>query len=383
LRILFLAPQPFFEVRGTPLAVRAFVQELGALGHEVDLLTYPRGEAVAIPGVRHLRSLSLPVGRVPPGPSLAKGLLDLPFLAEAKLRMAFGRYALVHAVEEAALLLAPSARILGMPFVYDMDSSIPEQLRDAGVPGVVASVAAVFERHALRHAVAAVTVCPSLTATARKAAPDLRIFQIEDPPLGSPGGEDEAAARTLRASLGLEPGPIALYAGNFEPYQGVDLLVEATPAVPGVAFVFVGGEAPEVARLEERCRALGTASRCRFVGKRPPSEVPLFLALADVCVSPRVRGRNTPFKIYGYLDSGKPLVATAIESHTQVLDAEVAFLVDPTPEGLAAGIREAAQDRAAAARRVAAARALVQREYSQDRYRDKVRAAYRAIEDAL
>ena len=49
LRILFLAPQPFFEVRGTPLAVLHMTRALAALGHEVDLLTFPQGEAGAEP----------------------------------------------------------------------------------------------------------------------------------------------------------------------------------------------------------------------------------------------------------------------------------------------------------------------------------------------
>jgi len=64
LRILFLAPQPFFEVRGTPLAVLHLTRALAALGHEVDLLTFPQGEPAATTGVRHLRSLRLPLGRV-------------------------------------------------------------------------------------------------------------------------------------------------------------------------------------------------------------------------------------------------------------------------------------------------------------------------------
>ena len=50
LRILFLAPQPFFEVRGTPLAVLHMTRALVALGHEVDLLTFPQGEPAPTSG---------------------------------------------------------------------------------------------------------------------------------------------------------------------------------------------------------------------------------------------------------------------------------------------------------------------------------------------
>ena len=89
LRILFLAPQPFFEVRGTPLAVLAMVRALAALGHQVDLLTYAQGAPVDVPGVRHRpQPAACRVGRVRAGPSLAKLALDVPFMAAAAWRMA-------------------------------------------------------------------------------------------------------------------------------------------------------------------------------------------------------------------------------------------------------------------------------------------------------
>jgi hypothetical protein len=180
LRILFLAPQPFFEVRGTPLAVQHMTRALAALGHDVDLLTFPQGEDAPAEGVRHRRSLRLPVGRVKAGPSFAKMALDVPFVAEAVLRLAFGRYDVVHAVEEAAHLVAPFARLLRVPLVMDVDSSIPDQLRYSGFAarGPILWAAEALERHALRHSAAAVTVCASLTDGVRRRAPAVPVFQV-------------------------------------------------------------------------------------------------------------------------------------------------------------------------------------------------------------
>jgi glycosyltransferase involved in cell wall biosynthesis len=168
-----------------------------------------------------------------------------------------------------------------------------------------------------------------------------------------------------------------LYSGNFEPYQGVGMLVEAAARVERAQFVFMGGEAREIEALREQARASG--ARCVFSGKRPPSELPAFLGLADVLVSPRLHGENTPFKVYTYLASGKPLVATRIPTHTQLLDDSLAFLVAPTAEALAEGIRRALSAPGEAQEKAAAARALVQREYSEARYREKVRAAYEDV----
>jgi glycosyltransferase involved in cell wall biosynthesis len=385
LRILFLAPQPFFEVRGTPLAVLAMLRALCGLGHRVELLSFPQGEPVALPGLVHRRSLRLPVGRVRPGPSLAKLVLDVPFMLEAFWRMAVGGFDVVHAVEEAAHLAAPVARLLRLPLVVDVDSSISDQLRYSGFAtrGPLLWAARRLERHALNRAAAVITVCSSLSEGVRRTAPAAPVFQIEDPPLTGPDHpvtDQEVAA--LRASLGLDDRPVVLYSGNFEPYQGVELLVDAASRVPAARFLFVGGEPAEVAALRERA-GRGADERCRFLGKRAPSELPRFLALASVLASPRTHGANTPFKLYTYLASGKPLVATRIASHTQLLDDSLAFLVEPTPGGLAAGIEQALGTPAEAAARARRGRELVEREYSAARHAEKVRNAYAAIAAGL
>ena len=383
LRILMLAPQPFFEVRGTPLAVLHLTRALASLGHEIDLMTFPQGEAAPTDGVRHIRSLRLPVGRVKAGPSLAKMLLDVPFLAEAALRLAFGRYDVVHAVEEAAHLVAPFARLLRIPLVMDVDSSIPDQLRYTGFAtrGPLVWLAEALETNALRHAAAAVTVCASLTDGVKRRAPGVAVFQVEDPPLvdrRTPPAAEAVAA--LRRELGLGDGPVIVYSGNFEPYQGVELLLEAMQQVPGAQFLFMGGRPPEVERLKARAGAIGTGSRVFFSGTRPPSELPVFLALADVLCSPRVKGENTPFKIYSYLASGKPIVATRIPTHTQLLDDSLAFLVEPSAEAIASGLRQALEQKRDALARAERGLALVDREYSAPRYREKVARAYSQIE---
>jgi glycosyltransferase involved in cell wall biosynthesis len=383
LRILFLAPQPFFEVRGTPLAVLHMTQALAALGHSVDLLTFPQGGPAPVEGVRHLRSLRLPVGRVRAGPSLAKMALDVPFLAEAAWRLGAGGYDVVHAVEEAAHLIAPFARLLRVPLVMDVDSSVPDQLRYSGFAtrGPVLWLAERLERHALRHSAAAVTVCASLTEEVRRRVPGVPVFQVEDPPLVDPlAAPPPEAVDAVRRELALAPWPVVLYSGNFEPYQGVEQLLDALALLPSVQLVLMGGGPDDVARLKAAARDRGVGERSVFSGQRPPSDLPAFLALADVLASPRARGQNTPFKIFTYLASGRPLVATRIPTHTQLLDDATAILVDPTPEGLASGIRAALDRPEDAAARARRGLELIDREYGAARYREKVARAYAAVE---
>jgi glycosyltransferase involved in cell wall biosynthesis len=356
---------------------------LAALGHQVDLLTFPQGQAAPVEGVRHRRSLRLPVGRVKAGPSLAKMALDVPFLAEAAGRLAWGGYDVVHAVEEAAHLIAPFARVFRVPLVMDVDSSIPDQLRYSGFArrGPILWAADALEGHALRHATAVVTVCASLTRCVKARVPQAAVFQVEDPPLVDARTPPSAeAVEALRRELTLGPWPVVLYSGNFEPYQGVELLLEALRVLPQVQLLLMGGEPAEVARMTVEARLRTVGESCVFSGQRPPSELPTFLALADVVVSPRIQGENTPFKVFTYLASGRPLVATRIPTHTQLLDDSTARLVAPTPEGLAEGIRQALDRPEEARDRAERGLALIEREYSVERYREKIARAYAAVE---
>jgi glycosyltransferase involved in cell wall biosynthesis len=169
---------------------------------------------------------------------------------------------------------------------------------------------------------------------------------------------------------------VVLYTGNFESYQGVELLVDSAALCPGTTFLFMGGEAEDIQRMQARTRA---EARCVFAGKRPPSELPRFLAAADVVASPRCRGENTPFKLYTYLASGRPVVATRIPTHTQLLDDTLALLVEPTAEGLASGIREVLGNPRQARLRAETGRALVAREYGPERFREKLGRAYEEV----
>ena len=69
-------------------------------------------------------------------------------------------------------------------------------------------------------------------------------------------------------------------------------------------------------------------------------------------------------KIYGYLRTGKPIVATDLYTHTQVLSRDVAVLVEPTPSAFAEGILMVLQDDALAAEIGSRARLLYETRYS-------------------
>src|SRR5713101_2990093 len=93
-RVLMIAPEPFLEPRGTPFSVYHRTKALVTLGYEVDLVTYPIGKQVELPGLHIYRSPALPfIRKVKIGPSLAKLPLDvlLFFTALWRLCLGYGR----------------------------------------------------------------------------------------------------------------------------------------------------------------------------------------------------------------------------------------------------------------------------------------------------
>ncbi|HEX9274587.1 MAG TPA: glycosyltransferase, partial [Candidatus Binatia bacterium] len=128
MRILMIAPQPFFTPRGTPFSIRARIQGLAALGHSVDLVTYHAGEDISLPGLRIYRTPWIPwVRKVPIGPSCTKVFLDILLFGLALSRLFSQRYDVIHTHEEAGLVGAIFARWVRAQHLYDMHSSLPQQ----------------------------------------------------------------------------------------------------------------------------------------------------------------------------------------------------------------------------------------------------------------
>jgi glycosyltransferase involved in cell wall biosynthesis len=385
--ILMIAPQPFFRVTGTPLNVLTMCRALTERGLAVHLLTVPDGQDVDLPGLTLHRVVRLPgCGPLPVGFSVAKlaynGLLLLSCLRMLRRR----RFAAVHAIEEAALWAVPLARMRGVPAIIDLDSDLRRQLRDHGswLGRMLAVPAGWLRRLALRRAAAALTVSRALSGIARAESPDIPVFEINDIPIESadrPPDPERMAA--LRARFDLADRRLVVYTGNYDRRQGLPELIQAMAAVrarhPECLLLVVGGEPEQVAALQACIEPDGLADAVRLIGAQPPDTMPEYMGLAEVLVSPRLEPYTTPLKIFSYMASGRPIVATDLPTHTQVLDAEAAILVPPTPAGLAKGILRALEDPAGAAALGRRARHMVETRYTFAGFKQRLAECYAAV----
>jgi glycosyltransferase involved in cell wall biosynthesis len=381
LKVLVVAPQPFFSFRGTPFSVYYRTLVMAEQGASIDFLTYGQGMNVDIPGVRIFRIPAFRfLGPVPIGPSKRKLLFDL-FLFLRMLRMLVrSKYDIVHAHEEAVFFAAIIKPVFRFKLIYDMHSSLPQQLTNFSFTRsrVLLGLFTKLEDLSIRRADAVITICPDLQAYVLKQLDDPSgHFLIENSifePVRLSGVADTREAS--KVSLDIPPhSRLIVYAGTLESYQGVDLLIQSFAVLakccPDAFLAVVGGTRDQVNRYKRLVEEL-SLNACLIHERVDQQVVQALIARAAVQVSPRISGTNTPLKVYEQLASGVPLVATNIYSHTQVLDSKVAYLVEPEPEDMARGILQALEDGLSDNPKTKAARELYAKKYSRDAYEHKM-----------
>tara|TARA_R100000027_G_scaffold67402_1_gene65971 strand:+ start:17804 stop:18994 length:1191 start_codon:yes stop_codon:yes gene_type:complete len=376
--ILLVAPHPFFTERGTPIAVREAAMLLNEAGFKVTILTFHLGDAPGIPGVEVLR-----IPRIPGIKKIGIGFSPAKLVADAFLFVKLGwvllrkKYHAVHAVEESVFLAWFWRIFFRYRLVYDMDSCMSDQIVEKWPKAHwIGKVLRRGEQFVMRRVDFILPVCPALADTCRELAPKTPLAVLHDVPPPQPESKPKDLLN-LRELVG-SAGPVALYVGNFEGYQGVDLLLEAMEKIDpasGLRLVLIGG-GENAEGIRDRVESGCLAGRVFLPGSQPLEYLPFLLDQADILVSPRIKGVNTPMKVYAYLRSGRSILATRILSHTQVVNEDQTYLVEPTSTAIAEGLECLTNDPALRDRLGESARFLSKDRFSRERLGEQIASAY-------
>ena len=377
MKILMIAPEPFFEPRGTPFSEYFRIKALAALGHTVDLVTYPFGQDKEIPGLRIFRCWRPPwIRAVKTGPSPAKLILDFFLFLKVLRRLFVGKYDLIHTHEEGNIMGVACQKLTGIPHLYDMHSSLVQQMENFQFTRsrIVIRLFRIIESISLKNAAAVIVICRALYDHAAAITAATKLTLIENFMDDRPAASDQEKLLRLKREVNPDGKKIVMYAGTLEPYQGIPLLLDSLNLLSDdFRLVLIGGKAHQVQELGRRLQTLGLDKRVLLLGQKSAAEIPYYLQTADILVSPRTLGTNIPLKIYSYLASGVPVVATDLPTHTQTVTPDLAILAAPDPGPFAAGIDLAAGPQG---RKVAGqAREYCLQHYTSERYLELVAAA--------
>ncbi|MGQ9617993.1 MAG: glycosyltransferase family 4 protein [Candidatus Aminicenantia bacterium] len=370
MKILMIAPEPFFQPRGTPFSEYFRTYALSRLGHQVDLITYPMGDDVKIENLKIIRGKFPFIKSIKIGPSLKKIPLDISLFLKTLLTLISQKYDLIYTHEEASFFGIFLSKLFKLPHIYDMHSSLPQQLQNFQFSRskILSKIFSFFEKFVLKNSHCVIVICKDLENHAKKITDDKKIIRIENFLDFHQREIKDEEVKKLRNDLNIINEKVILYAGTFEPYQGIDVLIKATNYLKKKDFllILIGGNKKQIEAMKSLAESLGVKEKVIFTGEKKPEEIPIFLSISNVLVSPRISGTNTPLKIYSYLKSGKPIVATNLWTHTQILNNEIAILVKPEPEEIARGIEFALTDKGKEIAKKA--KEYSEKEFTEERY---------------
>jgi glycosyltransferase involved in cell wall biosynthesis len=392
LRILYLADIRFPLERANGIQSMATCHALAARGHDVTMIvrpdthTPPR-DPYAFYGLAPLATLHVDVAPVT-GPAAARRAGYLTFALGRSLGRARQDLIVTRDLALASLLLRVPAA-MRPPLVYeahtiaaDAAAARPELLSGAGAasPAKLRRLAA-RDKRVWQGADGYVTITTGLARELeRRFGTRARVAVVPDGTAGTASGA-QAPERTPPRAFTIG------YAGHLYPWKGADLVIEAVMALPDARGVIVGGHEsePDLARLKQLALELDCASRVTFTGPVPPPEVAARLREADVLILPNRRSAistefTSPLKLFEYMASGRPVVASDLPAFREILrDGENALLVEAgNPQALVAGITRIKNDPALGARLARQAAEDV-RDYTWARRAERLEGLFRDV----
>lgn len=393
MRLLALAPTGFFADYGCHVRIRGQMAALQARGHTVRIVTYPAGREVD--GLSTARPPFWPAGRpMPVGSSRRKLLLDAlltPTALHAGLRFPGGRPDIIHAyLHEGALLGTPLARLLAAPLVFDFQGSLTAEMLDHRFLRPRSPVLPALQRLEgwidRRPDAILASSHHAVGLLAGAGVPPDRVHTLPDsvdPAVFRPRAElSRPALQALRRRLDLpDDRPVLVYLGLLAAYQGTELLLQAMQRLirrPAPPHLLVMGF-PDVARYQAQAQALGLAGHITFTGAVAYEAAPLYLALGDVAVAPKVSATEGSGKLLPYMAAGLPVAAFDTPVHREYLGQWGIYAPVGDAAGLADALAWALDHREAAGRAALALRARAVSQYTWAHAASAMEGVYAAL----
>lgn len=234
-----------------------------------------------------------------------------------------------------------AAKALAIPLVLEVHADIINEempLHGQALSGIQHYLAELTTRHCFNQAAKIVVVSdtvgkrlqsywqvPAEKIITVPLGADLELF---DPALEQPD---------VRTELGLGDAPVIIFIGTFQPWHGLNNLIQAFAQVvldvPEARLVLVGDGAVR-ADLEAQAKQAGLADKVIFTGSVPYQKVPAFVSMADAAVAPYPKLATelwfSPLKLFEYMAASKAIVASRVGQIVDVLeDGHSGLLVEP------------------------------------------------------
>jgi glycosyltransferase involved in cell wall biosynthesis len=384
LKILMIAPTPFFADRGCHVRIYEEARALIDLGHDLRIVTYHLGRDMeGIPTVR--------IGQIPwykkltPGPSWHKPYLDILLFFKALSSARRSRPDIIHAhLHEGAFVGLLLKIFLRIPLLFDCQGSMTAEMIDHGFIRKGTLLYRLF--HFLEKVVnngsdfivtSSLRGAAELTESWRMTPARVKgLIDGVDTDLFRPFPRDEA-----RNALDLPPGrSTVVFLGVLNRYQGIDLLLEVIRILKGRGnaphFLIMGFPEDE---YRKRAEGLGIGELVTFTGRVDYRKTPLCICAGDIAISPKISMTEANGKLFNYMACGLPTVVFDNPVNREILGEAGVYACPGDPVDFAARIEELLNDRGRMAELSARVRKMAVGEHSWRIRAEQLVTVYRGL----
>lgn len=310
--IAMVAACPFPANRGTPSRILRMSEALARRGHNVHVVTYHFGEDIKTEGISiHRIPKVTGYHKFSPGPTLTKlSLLDYLLFLKLRSIIKTKNIDLIHAHHYEGALLSYAARAIhGIPVIYDAHTTLAGELLYYRRWNIKI-ISKFLDFHVPKWANFTITVSEELKEEFCHFG--ISNNKIEVLPTGiNPEAFAKGNSSKIVKKYHLGTRKIVAYTGSLVNYQGIEYLIRA------MAFVFKELEDTRlllvgdgnIKEYLDKCIELGIQDKVIFTGPRPFSEIPDYLAAADITVNPRINCPGMPQKLTNYMMARKAIVS--------------------------------------------------------------------------
>lgn len=377
MRILMIAPTPFFADRGCHVRILEETKALKKLGHEVLICTYHCGKDIE--GIETRRILKIPwYQKLEAGPSWHKFYLDFLLLLKSFFVALKFKPSIIHAhLHEGAFIGKILSLILRKPLIFDYQGSLTAESVDHGFfkeGSFLHRFASFMERKIDFWSDLVISSAPQNI----KAKKLVVLYDGVDTETFRPGVEKE----DLKEFLGIRTGDkVVTYLGILGEYQGTDILLlaakEVKKRIPAVKFLVMGY--PYVTEYKSLSRKLEISENIVFTGRVDYRDAPTYLCLGDVAVAPKVSKTEANQKILNYMACGLATVAFDTPVNREMIGDTGLLVSLGDRKALADALTRMLTDDEAREEFSRAARRRAEEEFSWDRVGERLEEIYQEI----